>query len=97
MTTLDHGTHDTLRFAPRQAIATRLVATVANAWRAWKNRHAFYALGEMSDVELADIGLTRADLSVVQTLSLGEDPTSHLGSIASARLRSAESAARMVG
>jgi uncharacterized protein YjiS (DUF1127 family) len=63
MATFDFAT-ETSRITSRPAIATRVVNTISNVYRAWKNRRAFYRLGEMSDAELADIGLTRADLHV---------------------------------
>ena len=50
----------------------------------------------MSDAELADIGLTRADLNVAVGLPFGTDPTAHLGSVADARLRRIEDMARRV-
>lgn len=97
MTTLDHGTFAPSRISTRPALATRLVEVVANQWRFWKNRRAFYRLGELSDAELHDIGLTRADLSVAHELGFGEDRTRYLGSVAEARATNAEAAARMVG
>lgn len=97
MTTLDHDTFASARISTRPALATRLVTSVANSWRFWKNRRAFYRLGELSDSELHDIGLTRADLSVAGGLRFSEDPTAHLGAIAEARATSPEHAARMVG
>jgi len=76
----------------------RLVARVVKALHAiatsWKNRRDFYRLGEMSDTELADIGLRRSDLNVVVDLPFGRDPTIYLGSIAEARRREIEAAAR---
>ncbi len=96
MTTLDHDTFASTRVSTRPALATRLVAVVMNQWRFWKNRRAFYRLGELSDAELHDIGLTRADLHVAQGLSFGTDPTRYLGTVAGART-DAEAAARMVG
>jgi hypothetical protein len=39
----------------------------------------------MTDIELADIGLTRTDLHVAVRSPLGVDPTAKLGSMASAR------------
>jgi uncharacterized protein YjiS (DUF1127 family) len=60
--------------------------------RALKNRREIYRLGVMTDIELADIGLTRTDLHVAVRAPLGVDPTARLGSIASAR----EAAARRV-
>ena len=96
MTTFEHATQTSIA-ATRTAIASRAVNAVINFLRAWKNRRAFYRLGEMSDAELADIGLTRSDLNVVVDLPFGSDPTTHLGSMAQARIRRTEEAARMVG
>lgn len=82
-----------------QALGLR-VRRVGNAlyriWKAWRNRREFYRLGEMSDAELADIGLTRSDLNVAVGLPLGCDPTAHLGAIAQSRFRSIEDGARCV-
>ena len=75
---------------------TGLVNAVGNFLRAWKNRREFYRLGEMSDAELSDIGLTRSDLTVAVDLPFGSDPTAHLGSLAEARLREVETMARQV-
>lgn len=74
----------------------RVVNAVSNFLRAWKNRREFYHLGQMSDTELADIGLTRSDLSVAVDLPFGSDPTEHLGALAEARLREVEAMARQV-
>nr|WP_292773884.1 DUF1127 domain-containing protein [Mesorhizobium sp.] len=77
----------------------RPVARVVNAFcallTAWKNRRDFYRLGEMSDTELADIGLRRSDLSVVVDLPFVRDPTIYLGSVAEARRRESEASARL--
>ena len=88
MTTLDHAT--TLTQAPaaaalRPALAVRVVNAVAAQLRAWKNRRAVYRLGELSDWELADIGLTRSDLHIAWSSPVGTDPTLELGLIATAR------------
>jgi len=72
----------------------RVVNAVVNFLSAWKNRRDFYRLGEMSDTELADIGLTRSDLNVVVDLPFNRDPTTYLGAMAEARRREIEIAAR---
>lgn len=82
--------------APAAALHVRAARVVGQVWKAWRNRRDFYRLGEMSDAELADIGLTRADLTVVVGLPLSADPTAHLGAIASSRIRSIEDGARTV-
>lgn len=75
--------------AARQAISTRVVNFLANAFRAYKNRRAIYHLGELSDTELADIGLRRADLHVAYRVPFGVDATERLGVIAEARAEEA--------
>ena len=105
MTTIDHTT-PTARFATRPAIggASRAMASPISTAR-WKNRREFYRLGEMSDAELADIGLTRADLHVAVRASVRRRPDglrARARSVAAARrgrggrgpLRSAEASNR---
>ncbi|MCX7306266.1 MAG: DUF1127 domain-containing protein [Hyphomicrobiales bacterium] len=81
---------------PTARPVARVVNVVVKFLTAWKNRRDFYRLGEMSDVELADIGLTRSDLNVVVDLPFGRDPTTHLGAVAEARRREIETAARQI-
>jgi len=95
MTTLDFAT-ETSRITSRPAVAMRVANTVSNFYRAWKNRRAFYRLGEMSDAELADIGLTRSDLHVAIDVPFGSDPTVRLRSIAVERAETIEDLARKV-
>ncbi|TPK93434.1 DUF1127 domain-containing protein [Mesorhizobium sp. B2-4-12] len=95
MTMIDFAT-ETSRIITRPAVATRVANTVSSAYRAWKNRRAFYRLGEMSDAELADIGLTRADLHVAVDVPFGRDPTVILREIASDRVETIEHIARKV-
>lgn len=95
MTTLDHCTEMT-QAAARPVNAARLVTYLADVINAWKNRRAFYRLGEMTDTELADIGLTRADLHVAIDLPFTGDPTSRLRSIRQVRIENIEAMARRV-
>jgi uncharacterized protein YjiS (DUF1127 family) len=95
MTTFDFAT-ETSRITSRPAVATRVANTISNAFQAWKNRRAFYRLGEMSDAELADIGLTRGDLHVAIDVPFGADPTVKLRAIASDRVDTIEDLARRV-
>jgi uncharacterized protein YjiS (DUF1127 family) len=95
MTMIDFAT-ETSRITSRPAVATRVLNTISNAFQAWKNRRAFYRLGEMSDAELADIGLTRADLHVAIDVPFGADPTVKLRSITSDRIETVEDFARKV-
>ena len=95
MTALDHATQ-TMHGAIRPAAVTRVVNAVSAFFRTWKNRREFYRLGDMSDSEQADIGLTRADLHVAVGLPFGIDPTVRLGAIVRARSESAEDMARRI-
>ncbi len=92
-----HFAAETSRISTRPAVATRVAGALLDAYRAWKNRRAFYRLGEMSDAELADIGLTRADLHVAIDGPFGLDPTVRLREIASDRVETVEDLARKVG
>jgi uncharacterized protein YjiS (DUF1127 family) len=87
---------ESARITATPAAATRVYNRAVGYYRAWKNRRAFYRLGEMSDAELADIGLTRADLFVAVDLPFGSDPTVKLRSIAGLRAASVEELARKV-
>ena len=86
---------ETMQSATRPVFAARVANAVSNFFRVWKNRREFYRLGEMSDAELSDIGLTRGDLHVV-SLPFGIDPTVRLGSIVQARTDQIEEMARRV-
>lgn len=95
MTAIDYARSDPYS-ATRPTIVNRVANWAANAFTAWKNRRAFYHLGEMSDVELHDIGLVRGDLAVPMDLPLGYDPTAHLGKVARQRINRMEKLARQV-
>jgi uncharacterized protein YjiS (DUF1127 family) len=89
-----HFAAESSRVAARPAATTRALDKLAGVFRAWKNRRIFYRLGEMTDAELADIGLTRADLHVAIDGPLGIDPTARLRAIAEERVETIEDAAR---
>ncbi|MEI5681398.1 MULTISPECIES: DUF1127 domain-containing protein [unclassified Mesorhizobium] len=95
MTTIDYAAK-TMQTAARPVLTVRIVNWLSNTYRALKNRREFYRMGEMTDHELADIGLTRADLHVVVDLPFGVDPTARLGSMVSARSDVIEDMARRV-
>jgi uncharacterized protein YjiS (DUF1127 family) len=82
--------------APRQVWAVRAVNAVSGFWRAWRNRREFMKLGDMSDAELADIGLVRTDLHAAVGLPFGMDPTAGLNAVVRSRTASAEEAARRI-
>ena len=73
----------------RPAFVMRMAYAVLDLLRSWKNRRELHRLGEMSDTELADIGLVRSDLHLASDLDFRSDPTAHLGAIAEARRREA--------
>ena len=87
MTTIEHS-HYTMP-AARPAISTRVLNLVWNAFRLYRNRRAIYHLGNLTDTELADIGLRRADLYIAARSPFGVDPTERLGVIAEARAEEA--------
>jgi uncharacterized protein YjiS (DUF1127 family) len=87
-------TCDTARVTTSPAFAMRVVDRIVAFFRAWKNRHAFYRLSEMTDAELADIGLTRSDLHVAVYVPIGADPTVNLRSLANQRATTAADLAR---
>jgi len=84
MTALDFAT-DTMQTAPRPALLARGLNAVSKIYRTWRNRREFYRLGDMSDAELSDIGLTRGDLHVAIASPFGLDPTARLRAIVDAR------------
>lgn len=96
MATIAHARQTVHEARPAESSLARVVNAGAKFLRAWKNRREFYHLGQMSDTELADIGLTRSDLTVAIDLPYGSDPTAHLGALAEARLREVEAMARQV-
>ena len=73
-------------------LVDQAVKAAARLIHVWRNRREFSRLGELNDVELSDIGLTRADLSLAAPRWFGDDPTTRLGSMARRR----EQAARLV-
>ncbi len=95
MIAFDHATQ-TMHAATRPAAVTRVINAASAFFRAWRNRREFYRLGDMSDAELRDIGLTRADLHVAVGSPFGIDPTVRLGAIVQARTENIEDMARRV-
>lgn len=86
----------TSRFAAtRPNVVARVLGALRNAYAAYRNRREFYRLGELSDAELADIGLTRADLHVAVGHPFGIDPTASLDSVVRRRFED-ERAARSI-
>lgn len=83
MSTFEH--YSSLRVAPRQVWAVRALHAISGVYRTWRNRRAFLQLGEMSDTELADIGLRRGDLHAVVGSPFGVDPTARLNAIVHGR------------
>jgi uncharacterized protein YjiS (DUF1127 family) len=94
MTTIDHSSAH-LPVAARPAIVTRVANVILAQLRIWKNRRAIYKLGNLTNSELADIGLTRADLHVATGLPLGVDPTTHLGHVVRERTRRLDRVTRL--
>jgi uncharacterized protein YjiS (DUF1127 family) len=86
MTTTD-CTQTHIRRPLALTLAAGVVAKTGELMRAFRNRREFYRLGQMSDLELADIGLRRGDLYAVSENPLKLDPTGRLGAIAEGRVR----------
>jgi uncharacterized protein YjiS (DUF1127 family) len=81
----------------RAVLAAAAVTAAEKAgaiYRAWANRRALYRLGEMNDIELADIGLSRSDLFAARTVPAHMDPTARLGALADINRR--QNAARCI-
>lgn len=89
MSAIDYSRTDPFA-ATRPTIVNRVVAWAQDAFRAWKNRRDFYRLGELTDVELHDIGLTRGDLIVASDITMAYDPTANLARIARQRINRME-------
>lgn len=84
MTTID-ACETTKTASGWTAVAETAVAAVEKAGSllsAWMNRRELYRLGQMSDRELHDIGLTRSDLFVARNVPASIDPTARLGALA---------------
>lgn len=76
---------ETSRISTRPAALTRIGHATLRLLKLWRNRRAFRRLSELTDHELADIGLARADLDVALGASPSGDPTARLMAIADAR------------
>jgi uncharacterized protein YjiS (DUF1127 family) len=96
MAALDHISSTSSRFATRPNLVERTLRAVSSVYRAFRNRREFYRLGELSDAQLADIGLTRADLHVAVGNPFAGDPTVSLNAIVRRRVEDNVAAAREV-
>ena len=77
------------------ALFARAVNVVAETIRSWRNRKQFRRLSDMSDWELADVGLDRADLRDAWERRVETDPTVYLNLLVRSRI-GLEDAARRV-
>jgi uncharacterized protein YjiS (DUF1127 family) len=85
MTALDHPTH-AISAEPRTVAAVaRLMEAMRVLFRSLKNRRQVNYLSQLSDYELADIGLMRTDLEVVMGAPMTVDPTARLSQYARER------------
>jgi uncharacterized protein YjiS (DUF1127 family) len=92
--TTTNCTEDTIRQPLALTLAAAVVAKTNALLRAIHNRREMYHLGQMTDIELADIGLRRGDLFEAVESPVHVDPTGRLGLIADARAQ--ESLARRI-
>ncbi len=82
--------------APRAtANLVRVVAVMRALYRAWRSRRDIARLAELSDHQLADIGLTRDDIRVARRAPLATDPTTGLAALIKERGRTQEAARRV--
>ena len=74
--------------AVRRVVIGAMFKHVLARWRMFTNRRVALGLHDLTDHELADIGLSRSDLSrVLAGTGLAEDPTRELAAIAGMRAR----------
>ncbi|HOV04774.1 MAG TPA: DUF1127 domain-containing protein [Hyphomicrobiales bacterium] len=60
------------------ALFARVTRQVKNLWKNWHDRRALMALAEMPHRQLADLGVTRADLDAALLAPLNESPSTIL-------------------
>lgn len=86
MTALDHTTMPASAASARAiALVTRVAAVIKQFWRTRTNRRQASGLRDLSDHQLADIGLTRADVEIALHAPLNTDPTTRLSAMARER------------
>ncbi|MET3661679.1 DUF1127 domain-containing protein [Aquamicrobium ahrensii] len=73
------------RISVRPSALARLGLDVRRLLTLWRNRRAFNRLCEMTEAELADIGVSRSDLHDALEVRFAGDPTARLRAIADAR------------
>jgi uncharacterized protein YjiS (DUF1127 family) len=83
--TTTNCTEHTIRQPLALTLAAAVVAKTNALLRAIHNRRELYHLGQMTDIELADIGLRRGDLFEAVEGPIHVDPTGRLGVKAEAR------------
>jgi len=93
MAVFDHSASQQSGFV--SVLANRVVRAGASLLRAWNHRRQFRHLREMSDWELADIGLQRDDLRDAWKSRVDTDPLRYLSAVARTR-GTVEDAARRV-
>jgi uncharacterized protein YjiS (DUF1127 family) len=93
MAVFDHSARQHAGFVT--ALVTRAVRVGTSVLRAWNNRKQFRRLRDMSDWELADIGLSRDDLRDAWKRRIDTDPLRYLSAVARSR-DTIEDAARRV-
>jgi uncharacterized protein YjiS (DUF1127 family) len=85
MTALDTATHAPHAPIGMAAAVSRVAGALGKFLRGLWRRREVNRLGELSDHQLADIGLTRSDLVVALHAPLHTDPTTRLSTLASER------------
>ncbi|MCO6389729.1 DUF1127 domain-containing protein [Aliihoeflea aestuarii] len=85
MTALDHTTTYAGAAPSRTDVASRVANGLKAVLRAMLNRRHLGSLNELSDHQLADIGLMRSDLFEAKLASMSADPTATLSALSQRR------------
>lgn len=85
MTALDRHTTYAGAATLRTDVTSRMVKGLRAILRAMVNRRHLGSLSELSDHQLADIGLVRADLHTASITRMPADPTSTLSALSKKR------------
>ncbi|WP_265515517.1 DUF1127 domain-containing protein [Nitratireductor luteus] len=86
--TVAHHSATPITAAARPGFAARVARAAAGLLTLWKSRRAMRHLNDLSDWELADLGLVREDIARAYEIPLLDDPTLRLQQIARKRARS---------
>lgn len=86
--TAAHHSATPITAAARPGFAARVARAAAGLLAIWNSRRAMRQLSDLSDWELADLGLVREDIARAYEVPLLDDPTLRLQQIVRKRARS---------